>query len=228
MIAFALMGISAWALAQFADFKELVSADSLLLQAFCGLFIFLVAMLGCVGTLWMMKWALFTYSVLIFILTVLMAVASITILVFAGQVEASAVGGITDPLIGEMNAFVNCSFNKCCVPEADGTFNFGARAKVDIATAAVLRANEVPCTSTIGVAGAVCGVLFEMRVNTVESCAQFSKYESAMKSWIESNFANVGYVTIACSVIQCLAMFVACGMICTTDHSPKIDPYQAD
>ena len=223
-IAFGLMIMSAWALSQFADFKDLISAESLLLLALTGLFVFIVAMIGCVGTLWMQKYLLFAYAGFVFVLTILIAVGAIAMLIFAGHVDAAYSNAVTDPVVGELHSFVNCSYNKCCVPEKDGSFNFGTRVELSLEDASRMRALEVPCDSTIGVAGAVCGVLYDMDINNIENCNEFPKYKTSLNDWMKSNFATMGYITLAISIIQFLALTVSCGLICTTDHTPKVDP----
>lgn len=221
-IAFGVMGMSAWALTTFAEFKNLISAESLLLLAFTGLFIFIVAMLGCGGTLWMHKWMLFAYTGLVFVLTILLAISAISILVFAGKVDAP--NTITDEVVSELHSFVNCSYNKCCIPEADGSFNFGDRAAVSLSDAQRLVGKSTTCQTRVGVAGAVCGVLHEMNINNIENCNEYPLYKASLNEWIENNFATIGYVALAVGCVQFWGMAVACGLICTTDHSPKVDP----
>ena len=112
LISFGVMIMSAWALSQFADFKQLISAQSLLVLAFCGLFIFLVAILGCAGTLWQMRWALFLYAFLVFVLTCCVLGAAVALMLFAGKLGSAATGlSAMDPVVNEIQSFVNCSYN---------------------------------------------------------------------------------------------------------------------
>ena len=85
-----------------------------------------------------------------------------------------------------------------------------------------MRARQAPCTSTVGVAGAACAVLHEMRINTITTCKSIDGYQTAFLNWVETNFSTMGYLAITLGVVQIFSMLVACGLICTTDHTPKV------
>jgi hypothetical protein len=118
------------------------------------------------------------------------------------------------------------AYPRSCIPEKDGTFNFGSRAKFTVPEAAALRAHTATCTPTDTVNGAACAVLYEMRINTATSCASVGGYKTEFLGWVEGNFSTMSYVAISIGVVQVFAMLVACGMICTTDHTPKV--YEED
>lgn len=172
-----------------------------------GVFVFLLAFLGCYGVWKRVKKAIFLYIVLVFVVCLLEIVGGALVLSYVG--ELNAIAGNTLPLNNSavtftqgqafitMDKLTKCVFTTCCK-----------------SAAAMAMANSSSCSS-FTYAAEFCGLLNGTGVVKLDTatCANQDALLASISGWVAGNLRPLGMVCLVFAVFQFLIIVASCGLL---------------